>query len=137
MAIVVIDDSPATLALLTRLVSGCEDVVAFTDALAARDYLARHAARAIVVDYSMPGMTGTALVRVLRADALHAETPIVMVTAAYGPEIRAQAHAAGVTYLLSKPFSPAVLNSLLRKVLGGCAEPEEVFEEGAASASRD
>lgn len=135
MTIIVIDDSPATLALLTRLASGSEEVVAFTDALAARAHLAGHAAHAIVVDYSMPGMTGIELARAVRADPLHAVTPIVMVTSAYGPEIRAQANAAGVTYLLSKPFSPPILKGLLQKILDPAA-PEDAFDPAAAVAPR-
>lgn len=117
MAIVLVDDSATTLAVLSRVAGEGGEVVTFVDAVAARDYLSVHPARVVVVDYSMPGMTGLELASTLRAQPRHAATPIVMVTAAFGPEIRARARASGVTCLLSKPVNAAVFRALLHNFL--------------------
>lgn len=119
MTIVVIDDSAVALAVLKNfaLNGGSHEVVAFSHAPNAIDYLREHSVDAIVVDYSMPEMNGVEFTQGARAMAAHAATPIIMVTASNDAETRAQAQTAGVTEFLHKPVRLDQFKSVLRAVL--------------------
>jgi CheY-like chemotaxis protein len=72
----------------------------------------------IVSDYQMPVLNGLGLCRQLRADPRTAGVPFILLTA-YGLDIQEDGLAeAGVTAVMSKPFSPrellARVNELLR-----------------------
>jgi two-component system response regulator QseB len=64
----------------------------------------------ILMDLRMPGMNGLDAIRAIRArgDA-KARLPIIVVTADNGPDVRAQALAAGADDLLYKPVQMQVL----------------------------
>jgi two-component system, OmpR family, alkaline phosphatase synthesis response regulator PhoP len=106
------------------------DVVAFKfrnaglDVLTARDgqqalQMAFSQLPAVIVsDYQMPVLDGLELCRQLRADPRTAGVPFILLTA-YGLDIQEDGLAeAGVTAVMSKPFSPrellARVNELLR-----------------------
>jgi two-component system cell cycle response regulator len=63
----------------------------------------------ILLDIMMPGMDGFEVCRRLRADAILAEVPVVMVTALGDPDSRLRGIAAGADDFISKPFNRAEL----------------------------
>ena len=72
----------------------------------------------VVSDYQMPALDGLGLCRQLRADPRTASVPFILLTA-YGLDIQEDGLSeAGVTAVMSKPFSPrellARVNELLR-----------------------
>lgn len=58
----------------------------------------------VLVDVEMPGMSGFEFCRALRADPLHASTPVAFVTSLADEAARAQAREAGGNDLIAKPF---------------------------------
>lgn len=67
----------------------------------------------IISDVHMPGRSGLQLARCIQETA----TPIILITAFASPEIERQAHAAGVSHFLRKPFDPDVLVEHLDQLL--------------------
>lgn len=84
---------------------------------------------AMVLDSSMPGLSGDELCRELRAS--HDWTPILVLTAREGDDVLASALDAGADDFLAKPFSYVVLLARLRALLRrGRAERPAVLSVG-------
>lgn len=109
MNIIVIDDSPTNLIVLRGLAAKIADstCLGFTDSEGAIAYLMANDADVIIVDYSMPKITGVELIKRMRASARHARTPIVMVTSSLESAVRQRALEVGATAFLTKPVKPA------------------------------
>ncbi len=71
----------------------------------------------LVVDWMLPDMPGTDLVRQLRAQATTQDLPIIMLTARSQEGDRLYGFDAGVDDYLSKPFSPRELLARIRALL--------------------
>jgi diguanylate cyclase (GGDEF)-like protein/PAS domain S-box-containing protein len=71
----------------------------------------------ILLDVMMPGMSGYVVAETLKANALTATIPIIMLTASVDRETRIAALAAGVEEFLSKPFDRAELSLRVRNLL--------------------
>ncbi|MFP4623783.1 MAG: response regulator, partial [Gemmatimonadota bacterium] len=88
------------------------------DGETALEYARSHRPAVIVLDQSMPGLTGTEVARALKRDPATAEIPILMMTAhSYGAVGRA-ARAAGCELFLPKPVEPS---RMLREVAARAA----------------
>jgi two-component system chemotaxis response regulator CheY len=72
----------------------------------------------ILTDQNMPNMDGITLIKTLRAVPQYRSTPILMLTTEAGDAMKAQGKAAGATGWLVKPFDPAKLLELVKKVIG-------------------
>lgn len=122
--ILVVDDDAAvlssTLRLLTRLgwnAEGCQDPREALTLVAHASF----AARCILTDYSMPGMSGLELARSVRT--LHPALPIVLTTGFLEHDELSLASECGVDHILAKPFSSAELVEAL--ALAVPADPRE------------
>lgn len=73
---------------------------------------------AILLDASLPGMSGWDVARALRADARAATLPIIAVTAHAGPSDRKVAFAAGCTAFFPKPVDFDQLVTALADLAG-------------------
>ncbi len=76
--------------------------------------------RLVFLDVDMPGLNGIDTCRMLREDEHTRGATIVMLTAAHGDGVEAQAEEAGADLFLTKPFSPL---DLLRLVDGLDGQP--------------
>ena len=118
--VLVVDDDP----FIRKLVSTTlEDVAEFelfeaADGVQAVEVAQREQPTIVFLDVDMPRMDGIAACREMRANPATSDATIVILTAAHGDRIEAQAEAAGADLFLTKPFSPL---DLLRLVdpLGG------------------
>ena len=72
----------------------------------------------VFLDVDMPGLNGIDACRTLREHADTKDATIVMLTAAHGDGVEAQAEEAGADLFLTKPFSPLDLLRLVDR-LGG------------------
>ena len=70
----------------------------------------------IITDLNMPVMDGVALIRALRADPKHRSTPILMLTTESDSGKKAEGKNAGATGWLVKPFDPAKLIDVIKRV---------------------
>ena len=72
----------------------------------------------VLTDQNMPGMDGRSLIRALRKMKGYQSVPILMLTTESGDEMKAQGRAAGANGWLVKPFDPARLTEVVRKLIG-------------------
>lgn len=71
----------------------------------------------LLVDQNMPQMDGVSLVRAVRSLPQHKATPILMLTTESSDAMKAAGKAAGATGWLVKPFDPARLIDIVKKVM--------------------
>lgn len=112
--VLLVDDEYAILETVREIleIEGFRVLLA-RDGKEALDVLERERPDLIVTDAMMPVLDGIELVRRLRAQPLHAELPVVVISAARA--LSAQAMAAGATHFLAKPFDIDQLIALLER----------------------
>ncbi|MEO8410230.1 MAG: phosphate regulon transcriptional regulator PhoB [Propionivibrio sp.] len=71
----------------------------------------------LILDWMLPGQSGVALAKKLRADERTRELPIIMLTARVHEEDKVQGLDAGADDYVTKPFSPKELVARVRAVL--------------------
>jgi two-component system chemotaxis response regulator CheY len=72
----------------------------------------------VLTDQNMPGMDGLSLIRALRAMRNYQNVPILMLTTESGDDMKAMGRAAGANGWLVKPFDPARLTEVVKKLIG-------------------
>ncbi len=131
--ILVVEDEPAILELLeVNLTDAGYRVVTATDAEAAQRELRETLPDLVLLDWMLPGQSGLALARVLRADPRTRELPIIMVTARGEEADKIAGLEAWVDDYVTKPFSPRELKARIKAVLRRRAPEaaQEVLEVG-------
>lgn len=122
--VLVIDDDPTIRLLLTAgLGRQGFRVTSVEDGPAGLTAFARERPDLVLVDVSMPGMDGYAVVTGLRAMPQGESLPVLMLTAADDAETRRLAADAGATDVITKPFQLLPLAERLRQLLvqgGSC-----------------
>ncbi|MFZ1908587.1 MAG: response regulator, partial [Burkholderiales bacterium] len=104
--VMVVDDQSTSRAILEQVLRTVDQrimVKSFARPIDAIVWATRHVADLVLVDFAMPEMNGTELVRRLRAMPGYEHVPIVMVTVNDEREVRYKALDAGITDFLSKP----------------------------------
>jgi two-component system chemotaxis response regulator CheY len=71
----------------------------------------------VLTDQNMPRMDGITLTKKLRAHPRFAQAPILILTTESSDEMKLAGRAAGATGWLVKPFDPAKLVEVIRKVI--------------------
>ncbi|HEY4079600.1 MAG TPA: response regulator [Burkholderiaceae bacterium] len=100
---------------LTR-VAGMEVTVA-EGGQAALQMLNQRRFEIVLMDMQMPEMNGIEATQAIRADARHAELPIIAFSADAQPEDRRRALSAGMNDYVTKPFRPPELLAVLKRWL--------------------
>ena len=72
----------------------------------------------VLTDQNMPRMDGLTLIKNLRAMPNYKNVPILMLTTESGDAMKQQGKAVGATGWLVKPFDPAKLLEVMKKVVG-------------------
>jgi len=72
----------------------------------------------VLTDQNMPGMDGLSLIKALRGMKNYQSVPILMLTTESGSDMKALGKAAGASGWLVKPFDPARLNEVVKKLIG-------------------
>lgn len=72
----------------------------------------------VLTDQNMPRMDGLTLVKSLRAMPAYKNVPILMLTTESSDIMKTQGKAAGATGWIVKPFDPAKLLEVVKKVIG-------------------
>ena len=113
-SVVVLDDDPMIL-LLSKAI--CEEAglrtVTLGDPAKLFETLENERPGVLLMDVQLPGTTGFALTRRLRADPDWAELPVVLFSGDSSREVREEAVAAGADGFLPKPVAPAELRTQL------------------------
>jgi len=121
--ILVVDDGPADRDLLTTLLTYARyRVLAAADGNEALQLVKAEHPDLVISDVLLPIMDGYGLVRLLHADPLTAQTPVIFYSAVFNEqEARELARDYGVARLLAKPAEPQAILDAVAEVLG---EPE-------------
>ncbi|MDR3692347.1 MAG: response regulator [Fimbriimonas sp.] len=123
MRILVIDDEPNELKLADHVLSADGHIVSrLNRAESAMLSIERDQPELILLDMSLPGMDGLALVRLLRSNPSTADLVIVAVTGYPEKYSRVLALQSGCDAYLSKPLSPRTLSQDLAQVVVGSRE---------------
>lgn len=105
--VVIVDDTPANVTLLTRLLagSGVDRVHGFTDPREALAHCARSLPDLVLLDLHMPHLDGFAVMESLRNMVpLDGYLPVLVLTADVNVEVKERALVAGAKDFLTKPF---------------------------------
>ena len=105
--VMVVDDQSTSRAILEQVLRALDErimVKPFARPIDAIVWATRQVADLVLLDYAMPEMNGTDLVRRLRAMPGYEHVPIVMVTVHDDRKVRYSALDAGITDFLAKPI---------------------------------
>jgi diguanylate cyclase (GGDEF)-like protein len=126
MTVVVADDDPVELRLLTRhLKKAGHAVHAAADGAAALRLALEVNPQLVITDRVMPIMDGTALVKALRQTKMGRQFYILMLTGSEEDETQVEAFEAGADDYMVKPYRPKLLAARLR----ACARVIHLQEE--------
>jgi two-component system phosphate regulon response regulator PhoB len=134
--ILVVEDEPAIMELLkVHLIDAGYEVKEATDAETAQAAIRDALPDLMLLDWMLPGQSGLALAKQLRADARTKNLPVIMVTARTDEADRVAGLEAWVDDYVTKPFSPRELKARIKSVLRRRA-PEAAQEPLAAGPLR-
>jgi len=121
--ILLVDDE-RDLVLATKLYlegSGNFEVIGAYDGQEALQYVARAETRpdVIILDVTMPRLSGWDVLRVLKSDPGTADIPVIMLTAAAQDSDKSRGWMLQVDFYQTKPFDPQDLALVIERVLKG------------------
>jgi len=118
LTVLVVDDNRHSRVLVKEILAALGPAVEEADSGPAALRLLRDKAfDLVIVDSEMPGMTGADFTRALRAQASHADTAVLLMTA-HGDQRRVMAASrAGVDGVVSKPLTPQILFTRIEAAL--------------------
>jgi two-component system chemotaxis response regulator CheY len=93
-------------------------VVQANDGAQGLDQLRSVAPQLVITDLNMPVMDGISFIEAARRDPKGTGVPIIMLTTETAPDMKARGKAAGATGWIDKPFDPAKLVAVAKKLLG-------------------
>ena len=116
--ILIVDDDLA----MRRLLEVCmrtlpADQISVGDGISALEVMRRETIDLVVSDFSMPGISGIELVRLMRADEALREIPVILLSSMGDPALPSRADEAGVQAYFMKPFSPAQVIATARRLI--------------------
>lgn len=130
-AVLVVDDEPSNLESLERIFQreGMRVLLA-EDGQTALELLRRESVGVVLTDLSMPGMTGTELLRGVKA--ISPSTEVILMTAYGTVEVAVEAMKDGAYDFITKPFKRHVVVSIVRKAF----EKQALIAENAVLRAR-
>lgn len=87
----------------------------------------------VILDVSMPMLDGFDVLRTLKADRFHRDTPVLMLTASRGERDVRRAVSSGASDFITKPFRPDQLVKRVKRLLLGRAAETLAGETGAVA----
>ena len=119
LRVLLVDDSPSARRFIRRVLEnlGVTRFVEAGNGVEAVTALADNMIDLVVTDYNMPEMDGKALVDYIRQKSWQNSVPVLMVTSESDQGRLAAIEEAGVSGICDKPFEPAVVKALLKKIL--------------------
>ncbi len=124
--VLVADDDPSIRhAVSLKLRKAGLDVVVASDGEQALQLALESEPELLIVDYSMPYMTGYDVCRELRRHDGHEDTPVIVLTAMEQDIDVALAAELGIVRFMTKPFSPRELLASALELLAASPKPED------------
>lgn len=119
--VLVVDDDDPIRNMVVRLlqfsggdleVDACEDGPSALQKLAAEDF------ELLLIDYTMPAMSGVEVIQRLRQSQRNAQIPVIMLTARSENHHLIESLEGGASFFLAKPFEPQELLDTVGLALG-------------------
>ncbi|MGD8729515.1 MAG: response regulator, partial [Gemmatimonadota bacterium] len=105
--LLIIEDDPEIQHMLSVVLAADDrEIVSVETAAEARAALAAQHIDLVVLDLILPDVDGRSLLSELRAARETAATPVVVMTARSGPDVRQDCYALGADAFIEKPFDP-------------------------------
>lgn len=119
LKVLVVDDSRTARHHISNTLRGfgIERIDEAVNGREARELVDRNFYDLIVTDYNMPEMSGNELVSYIRNRSHQPTVPVLMVTSESDLSRLAAVDHTGVSALCDKPFEPAVVREMIRKIL--------------------
>jgi DNA-binding response OmpR family regulator len=120
MKTILLADDEANLRLLVRITLDDPGycILEAADGTSALELAQKERPDLLVLDWTMPGINGIDVAKVLRQHPATAHIPIIMLTAKGQETDKVQGHGVGANAYLVKPFSPLELLRKVQEVLG-------------------
>jgi len=116
--ILAVDDSPSMRKMVSFTLTGAGyHVVEAVDGIDAFEKAQAQSFDLVLTDQNMPRLDGLGLTRKLRDHPMFKTTPILMLTTESSDLMKQAGRAAGATGWLVKPFDPARLIEVIKKVI--------------------
>ncbi len=125
--IVIVDDSRAIQAILSRSIRSCgietPTIHAFSCGSDALAHVSERGADLVITDWHMPGMSGLELLQAVR-QLRGGDIKVGMVTTESNEDCIEKARLGGATFIVNKPFSEPELHAALKSALTPHADAE-------------
>jgi two-component system cell cycle response regulator DivK len=102
--IAIVEDNADNRMLLEELLSDRYDIDAYEDGIAGLAGMRANPPRVVLLDISLPSMTGSEVLRRMREDPVLGSIPVIALTAHGMPDDRARFLAEGFNAYISKPI---------------------------------
>jgi phosphoserine phosphatase RsbU/P len=136
--ILVIDDGPDNRMLLEAVLGRAGyRVLSAEHGEQGLEILQREVPALILLDYSMPGLSGPEVAQRIRADARHLATPIILLTASTEADHVDQAFAAGADDYVTKPFDRRILTARIDSMIRAAEDRQRARGNAALQQQRD
>jgi two-component system chemotaxis response regulator CheY len=119
LRVLVVDDSRFSSRHITRVLAslGITQIDHAQDGVQALELIARRLYDFVITDYNMPRMDGRELIEHIRQDSTQSSLPILMVTSEANENRLAAVQQIGVSAICDKPFEPAMVRQLVRRMV--------------------
>lgn len=119
MNVLIVDDDPINLALLSHLLKSIPNVVCteMSDSVLALAWCRKHEPDIVLVDYMMPRLDGLQFLEVFRSLPGRATIPVIMITADVQLDVRHQALQSSANDFLTKPVDKTELRARVTNML--------------------
>ncbi|WP_051347318.1 response regulator [Thiomicrorhabdus chilensis] len=130
LRILLVDDDPASLALICAYFEGCDyEIITATNGVEAEEIIHSHADdyfSLYLFDYRMPKKDGIQLLIDLKKDSRYKMVPAILQTSADSQEDIQRGIQAGAFYYLLKPFTRAHLCSIVEAAIKGFTNHQQI-----------
>ncbi|MDX9708891.1 MAG: response regulator [Trichloromonas sp.] len=116
--ILIVDDAPQNLRLLSGVLRGSYQVSVAVGGPEALELVAARPPDLILLDVSMPGMDGFEVCRRLKAAPATRKIPVIFVTGLTEEGVRSRGIEAGGADFIVKPIDPEILQAKISACLG-------------------
>jgi len=131
--IMIVDDEEINIQVVRQFLKreGYEQFLTTADSRIAMDLIRREKPDVILLDISMPEVSGFDIIKAVKLDAKLTHVPIIIFTASTDPTIKRQALDLGAYDFLTKPVDPNDLIPRIRNALFVKAHSDEMSDQAA------
>lgn len=112
--ILIIDDEPGTIRLLSQILQGVGDIIFATNGEDALSMIRDRQPDLVLLDAEMAGMSGYEVCETIKRDPIFADLPILFVTAHTSIESEMRALGLGAVDFITKPPSPPIVKARVK-----------------------